>query len=242
MAHKQGYARHRFRRIDPTIWVFLGYFILFFVLFGVSPSILGALTLGWYLSMIIDVPTRLLARIKFVPYKLAIVISSILVYALLAIGFSRLIPLLLDEGKRLFDLLKKSAAELDWNTLLFIKNEFIRERILKSIDDLLSMASGQVASLGGEVLNWIVQKAPNAMTATLIFIIAASYFAATMPVMRKNLWRFFPKSNREKAIAFTAGFYGDLRRFIVLCLGHFCAEYGNYVRHGLRNRSIRRHI
>lgn len=202
------------RRIDPTLFVFLGYAVIFFLLFKVSPSILGALTLGWYLSMIIEVPSRLLARIKFMPYKLAIIISSILVYALLLIGFSRLIPLLIDEGKRLFDLLKKSAADVDWNSLLFIRNEFIRERILRSVDDLLSLASGQVAVLGGDVLNWIVQRAPNAMTATLIFIIAASYFTAAVPVLRANLWRFFPKSSREKAIAFTAEFYADLRHFI----------------------------
>ena len=227
-------ASQRYRRIDPAIWVFLGYAVLFFILFSVSPSILGALTLGWYLSMIIDVPTRLLSKIKFIPYKVAIVISSILVYALLVTGFSRLIPLLIDEGKRLFGLLRRSAANLDWNTLLFIKNDFIRERILSSIDDLLSLASGQVASLGGEALNWLVQTAPSAMTATLIFIIAASYFTAAVPVMRKNLWRFFPKSTREKAIAFTASFYGDLRHFIrgqvlIALLVGLCIGFGMFI-------------
>jgi len=49
---------------DPAMWMFLIYFILFFFLFKLSETILGAILFGWYLSLIIEVPANYLSRLK----------------------------------------------------------------------------------------------------------------------------------------------------------------------------------
>ncbi|MBT3275425.1 MAG: AI-2E family transporter [Spirochaetales bacterium] len=202
------------RPIDPTIWVFLGYFVIFILLFKLSPSILGALVLGWYLSMIIEVPARALSKIKFISYKVAVIISSILIFAVLVSGISLLIPLLIDEGKRFFDLLIKGMKDLDIGKMLNIENEAVLGQIVETTDTFLANISQQAARLGGSALNWVVPRVPDATTAVLIFVIAASYFTAAVPILKRNLWRFFPRSGRSKAISFASVFYGDLRHFI----------------------------
>ncbi|MBN1687054.1 MAG: AI-2E family transporter [Spirochaetales bacterium] len=202
------------RPVDPCLWVFLAYFLMFIVLFKLSPSILGALTLGWYLSVIIEVPARTLSKIKFVPYKLAVVISSIFVFALLAAGVSLLIPIVIDEGKRLFDLVTSSVRDLNLQDMFRNDSEARVEWIVGITDSFLSNLGEQAATLGGDALNWTVQHIPNATTALLIFVITASYFTAVVPLLKANLRRFFPRSGRDKALSFVASFYGDLRHFI----------------------------
>ncbi len=207
-------SRRNKRKTDPTLWVLLIYFALFILLFKLSPTILGALTLGWYLSMIIEVPAKALGRIRFIPYRAAIVISALLVFTLLLAGISQLFPILADEGKKLILLLVKAAGDLNLEEIVTFRNELLREQVLKIANDFISNLSTQVAAIGSSALNWIIQTAPNFITAVLLFVIAASYFTALVPLIRKNLWRFFPYSGRKKAVAFVVDYYGNLRHFI----------------------------
>ena len=202
------------RPTDPSLWIFLAYFLMLILLFKIAPNIIGALTLGWYLSMIIEVPARALSKVKFIPFKLAVIVSSVLIYALLVAGVSLLIPIIIDEGKRLFDLVVEGVQEFNLRDMLSGRNEEVIERIVAVTDSFLSNLGEQAASLGGDAINWTVQRVPNATSALLIFIIAASYFTAIIPLLKANLWRFFPRSGREKAISFISAFYGDLRHFI----------------------------
>lgn len=202
------------RRVEPALWVFIGYFLVFILFFKLSPNVLGALTLGWYLSMIIEVPARALSRIKFIRYRAAIVISSVLVYALLVAGISLLIPILIDEGRRLFDLLVRGIQELDLRKMINIKDEAVMEQVITTVNTFLGNIGEQAADLGRDAINWTVQRIPDAMTGVLIFVITASYFTAAVPRIGANLWRFFPRSGRYKALKFISVFYGDLRHFI----------------------------
>jgi len=196
------------------MWFFLGYFLLFILLFKLAPDILGALTLGWYLSMIIEVPARHLSKIKFIPYKLAIVISSVLILALLVLGISLLIPILIDEGKRLFSLIATGVQNFDLREMFNISDEAVMEQVIGITDTFLSNIGERAANLGSDTINWTVQNVPNVMTAVVIFVIAASYFTAVIPMLKANFHRFFPRSGREKARTFASAFYGDLQHFI----------------------------
>ena len=196
------------------MWIFLGYFVVFILLFKLSPNILGALTLGWYLSMIIEVPARTLSKVKFIPYKLAIVVSSVLVFALLVLGISLLIPILIDEGKRFFGLVASGVRSFDLRDMFNINDEAVMERVVGVTDAFLSNVGERAANLGSDAINWIVLHVPDTMTAVLIFVIVASYFTALIPLLKENLHRFFPRSGREKALTFVSAFYGDLRHFV----------------------------
>ncbi len=196
------------------MWVFLAYFVLFVLASKVSPNIFAALLFGWFLSMIIEVPARALSRIRFIPYKLAVIFSGIVIFAVLVVGISALVPILAEEGTRVIRLIANAATNLNIEGLLDLENEEIEAQIRDVIDNSLANITSRFSELGGTVLNWIVQKAPAASTTILIFVIAASYFTALIPAIRRNLWRFFPASGRQKAIEFIGGFYGDLRHFI----------------------------
>ncbi len=214
MKYRLRSIRSKSRINDPTMWVFIAYFVLFVLASKVSPNIFAALLFGWFLSMIIEVPARALSRLKFIPYKIAIVFSGIVIFAVLVVGFSALVPILVEEGTRVIRLIAGAATNLDIEGLLDLENEEIEEQILQVINTSLSKITGSISELGGNVLNWLVQRAPAASTTILIFVIAASYFTALIPAIRRNLWRFFPASGRKKAIEFLGGFYGDLRHFI----------------------------
>ena len=201
-------------KIDPTLWVLLGYFALFVLLFRLAPNVLGALTLGWFLSMIIEVPARLLSKVKFISYRLGVVVSGFFVFALLVLGITLLIPILVEEGGKILGIITTQVGSLDLDKVITLQNEDLKRQIVDIGNTLISNLSSQISSLGGQVLNLIIQKAPGAITSTLLFVIAASYFTAVIPVIHRNLWRFFPRQNREKAIGFVVDFYGDLRHFI----------------------------
>ncbi|MFW5871532.1 MAG: AI-2E family transporter [bacterium] len=197
---------------DPAMWMFLIYFLLFFFLFKISESILGAILFGWYLSLIIEVPANYLCKLKFIKYKFAVVISSILMFFLLAYAIYSIFPILIEEGQRLFPLLSRTSQDLVLEE--FFKNRNIDPGVIEWINSFISQIGSKFSEFGANVLNTIIQYIPNATTSAIIFIITASYFTALTPIFKKNLWRFFPKSTQSKSIKFIREFYRDIRHFI----------------------------
>jgi len=200
------------KKYDPATWLILIYFFLFVVFYKMAPVILGALVFGWYLAMIIEVPAGYLSRIKYVTRKMAIVISAVGMFVLLAYAFIQIIPIILDEGRKIFPMIDTAAGELDFNKLF--GNENISPEIVTMLQDITQKVVGKFSEFGVNILNQIVHYVPDAMTAVIIFIITATYFTALMPIIKKNLWRFFPGSTREKSIRFIGSYYKDLRHFI----------------------------
>lgn len=197
---------------DPAMWMFLIYFALFFLLFKASESILGAILFGWYLSLIIEVPANYLTKIKFINYKLAIVISSLLIFFLLAYAIYSIFPILIEEGQRLFPVLSRSSQDLNLDN--FFKNNNIDPSVIEWIDSFIGDIGKKFSEFGANILNTIIQYIPNATTSAIIFIITASYFTTLTPIFKKNLWRFFPKSSQDKSINFIREYYRDIRHFI----------------------------
>ncbi len=197
---------------DPAMWIILIYFLLFFVIFKAAATILGAILFGWYLSLIIEVPTRFLGKLKFIKYKTSVIVSSIFMFFVLAYAVYSIFPILIEEGQKLFPMLGKAARDINFEEL--IKNENIDPRVINWLNDLTAQIGQQFSDFGVNILNSLIKYIPDAMTATIIFVITASYFTTLTPVLRKNIWRFFPKSTRTKSITFIAEFYRDIRHFI----------------------------
>ncbi|HPF16089.1 MAG TPA: AI-2E family transporter [Thermotogota bacterium] len=200
------------RVFDPAMWMFLIYFALFFFLFKASQSILGAILFGWYLSLIIEVPANYLSKFKFIKYKVAVLISSIMMFFLLAYAIYSIFPIIIEEGQRLFPLLSKTSQDLDIQQ--FFKNRSIDPNVVEWFDSFIGEIGKKFSELGATILNTVIQYIPNATTSAIIFIITASYFTALTPVFKRNLWRFFPKSTQSKSLGFIKEFYRDIRHFI----------------------------
>ncbi len=200
------------KKYDPAMWLLLIYFMLFVVFYKMAPIILGALVFGWYLAMIIEVPAGYLSKIKFIPRKIAIIISALGMFFLLAYAFIQVIPIIIDEGKKIFPMINSAANSLDFNKLF--GNENINPEIISGLQDITQKIVGKFSEFGANVLNQIVQYIPDAMSGIVIFIITASYFTTLTPILKRNLWRFFPKSTRGNAIRFISGYYKEIRHFI----------------------------
>lgn len=197
---------------DPAMWMFLIYFVLFLVLFKLSSSILGAILFGWYLSLIIEVPAHHLSKLKFIKYKTAVVISSLIMFFLLAYAIYSIFPILIEEGQRLFPLLSRTSQDVSIEE--FVKNENIDPKVIEWVDSLVADIGKKISELGANILNTLIQYIPNATTSAIIFIITASYFTALTPIFKRNIWRFFPKSTSKKSINFIREYYKDIRHFI----------------------------
>lgn len=174
--------------------------------------ILGAIIFGWYLSLIIEIPTKYLSKIKFLPYKAAVIISSLVMFFLLAYAIYSIFPILIEEGQKLFPAIGKRSQDINFADL--IKSEKIDPGVIDWLNDLTGQLGQKFSDFGISIINSLIQQIPNAMTATIIFVITASYFTTLTPIFRNNIWRFFPRSTRDKSIRFVSEFYKDIRHFI----------------------------
>lgn len=209
---EKGLPWGRLQQADPALWVIVLYFIAFCSLYFLSPTIVGALVFGWYLSMIINVPARLISRIRFISYRAGIVLSAILIFSVLLICVVSVFPIVYDEGKNLFKIISSGIPDTDLPQ--FLQGTRFAFLFEGSFRELLNETLQQAAQWGVKGLNLFIQGLPAAFTGLVIFILAASSFSGLTPVIRKHLWRFFPASTREKSIGFITNFYRQIQGFI----------------------------
>ena len=205
------------KRLDPALWIFILYSVFFIILYRISSVIVGAVILGLYLSMIIMVPARLLTRVRFIKQRAAVIISSVFIFALLVFMIFRIFPIIVNEASNLFSTL--TAETISVESLVTGLPPFI-QKLINSGDlaDILNEPGNRIVStfstFGMDLLNNIISRIPGALSAIVIFIIAATYLSALVPIVRKNLWRFFPASTRDKSVKFVADYYRSIQSFI----------------------------
>ena len=197
---------------DIAALFILGYFLIYCLFYGLTPNIIGALTFGWYLSLIIEVPARQLYKLRFLSYRMAVAISAFVTFSLLIFGISRIVPIVLEEGKRLFPVLRESVQTFKVPQLL--SDSRIGLEITKAIQGATGKLVERTAQVGVDIVNALFQRLPDFTTGLVVFIITAGYFTYVVPVFKENMWRFFPHSGSGKAIKFVAEVYGDIRHFI----------------------------
>lgn len=210
--HRSGPRPVTTAALDPAGWVLLAYFALFCVLYALTPNIIGALTLGWYLSLIIEVPARFLGRIRVLPFGLAVAVSALLIFAVMIVGIGTIIPIILEEGRRLFPVLRDSFLSLSIPDIL--AGNPLSEELMGALTQAGSNLMQKTAETGVGIVNSVLQEIPDITTALIVFVITAAYFTALLPVFKKNLWRFLPASGAERARGFLSDVYGDIRNFI----------------------------
>jgi predicted PurR-regulated permease PerM len=197
---------------DSAALFILGYFLIYCLFYGLTPNIIGALTFGWYLSLIIEVPARQLYKFRFLSYRMAVAISAFVTFSLLIFGVSRIVPIVLEEGKRLFPVLRESVQT--FKVPVFLADSRIGIEITKAIQGATGKLVERTAQVGVDIVNALFQRLPDFTTGLVVFIITAGYFTYVVPVFKQNMWRFFPRSGSDKAIKFVAEVYGDIRHFI----------------------------
>lgn len=197
---------------DKSGYFLLAYFFGFSLFYGMAPSIIGAITFGWYLSLIIEIPARQLYKMRFFSYRLSVAFSTLFVFAILIFGVGSLVPIVLKEGEKLFTLLSNYVGGFELPALLS------ESTLGKELSNALQGAGGKLlertAQFGVQLVNAIFRSLPDFTTGLIVFILTAGYFTYTVPSLKQNLWRLFPQSGYPKAFRFLAEVYGDVRHFI----------------------------
>ncbi len=194
------------------MWFLLGYLLIFLFFFRETPVIVASITLGWYLSLIIDLPARMLARIRWMPFRLSVAFTSLLIFALFLYGFYQIIPIFIDEARKVLPLVTATAQSLDLQS--FFGGLPIDPMFIEWMESFARDITGSITQLGVDALNMIIQGLPGAMTGATLFLITAAYLTFVLPKIWKKIGIFFPASSRTRSIRFVREYYTDLRTFI----------------------------
>ena len=152
-------------------------------------------------------------EIKGVSYRFGTVVSAIVLFSLIAYAFYSVFPILIEEGKKIFPMIQKAAQNLNLKPL-FSTGARIDQKAVDIVEDITTQFVSRFSELGVNILNTVIQHIPGAMTAIMLFVITASYFTTLLPMLKKNLWRFFPKSTLARSIEVMSALYNEVRHFI----------------------------
>jgi len=182
--------------------------------------------------MIIEVPAFFISKIKGIKYKFAVIVSAVVIFSLLAYAVYSIFPILIDEGKKMLPLITQAGGKIKVENLF--PDVVFNPEISGWLNSLILQLSMKFTEFGGTVLNYVIQNVTNAMTAVILFAITASYFTNLNPTLKKNIWRFFPASSRNKSICFVRDYYKNLRHFIrgqviIAILIGFIVGFGMFV-------------
>lgn len=197
---------------DPAMWMVMLYVAIILALYFLAPQIMGPLAFGWFISLIIDVPARLIARLRGLSYKLSVLISSLLIYGLLLFAIFLLIPIAVDQAQKVSGFL--STYDLDLQEPAFLQKLGLSGQVMDMVESSAGSLFKMITDFSVRILNRVLQNLPSLLTGSVIFLITASYFTTLTPVIRKNLWRFFPKSTRSRSEKFWRDFYKDIQHFV----------------------------
>lgn len=197
------------------MWVILLYLSTFLGLYLLAPKIIAPLAFGWFISLIIDVPAQYFSRLKGLSYKLSVVLSSLLIYGLLLFAFFLLIPIAVDQAEKVAGFLADYALEIQQPAFLEkIGLAAVNAQVLDMVETSAGDMIKSITNFGVSLLNQVLQNIPSLLTGSVLFLITASYFSALTPILKKNLWRFFPRSSRQRSLRFWRDFYRDIQHFV----------------------------
>jgi len=182
--------------IDAAMLVF--YFILFLFLSKFSPFIIGAIIIGFYFSVIIDVPTEFLSK-KF-NKKISRIISYTTILGLLSYSIINFVPTVINQGKLIFNSLSKVSISES-------------EKIPSWVSEFLNNSNKQISNFAINIINKILSYTPSFITMTILIIITTLAVANLKWYIAKNSEKLFVK-NPKKGKEFLKNFYKDFEKFV----------------------------
>ena len=182
--------------IDTVLLII--YFLLFLLLSKFSPFIIGAIIIGFYFSIIIDVPASFLNK-KF-NNKISKIISYTSVLGLILYSMIKFVPIVIHQGKLIFDSLSKLSI-----------NE--STKIPSWLSEFLNISNKQISNFALEIINKILSIAPSFFTMAILIIVTTLAVTNLKWYMAKNAEKLFVK-NPEKGRDFLKKVYKDFEKFV----------------------------
>ncbi|SHH20681.1 AI-2E family transporter [Thermosipho atlanticus] len=183
-------------KIDAII--LLIYLILFLLLIKFSPFILGAIIIGFYFSIIIDVPADFLS--KKINKKISKIISYSIILGLLVYSITKFFPIVITQGKNIFNNLSQ----------LSITNN---DKIPNWVSEFLNNSNKQLSNFALDIINKILSYTPSFITMAILIIITTIAVGNLKWYVAKNAESLFiddPKKGKN----FLKSFYTDFEKFV----------------------------
>jgi predicted PurR-regulated permease PerM len=174
------------------------YFLLFLILSKFSPFIIGAIIIGFYFSIIIDVPTKFLNK-KF-NKKISKIISYTSILSLILYSMITFVPIVIEQGKLIFNSLSKLS--INENT-----------KIPNLITEFLNISNKQISNFALDIINKLLTFAPSFFTMAILIVVTTLAVTNLKWYMAKNAEKLFVK-NPLKGKEFLKNVYRDFEKFV----------------------------
>lgn len=182
-------------------WLTMIYYLLFILVFKLSPFTTGALIIGVYLSTIVEVPQKLLG--KKMNAKSAKIISNIIIFGLMIYAFANFFPVIINEAQNIF----KTVQNIQ---LSETENLNIPDWLIEIVNNLNTSISQIVL----KVLNSAISYLPSTISAIIVIAVTTIVINTLKPSISKNLWKLYPTKERTKGTMFMKKSYHDFEKFV----------------------------
>ncbi|HDM70194.1 MAG TPA: AI-2E family transporter [Thermotogales bacterium] len=184
------------------------YFFSYLVLLKILPVTVGSLTIGFFFVLIIDALAKIIQKIIKLPV-LSKLLASIFFLGFMALSIYNIIPVVLNEGKSVFDFVIKFSEKP-------LSEHFpgISEKNLEFLENLFDNIGIWFGKFSENILSHLVSILPNLITSTILLVLASSYITFVLPKLPRFIPLVFPGDELERTKSFLKRVYRDLRLFV----------------------------
>ncbi|APT75872.1 hypothetical protein LN42_05390 [Marinitoga sp. 1137] len=187
--------------MKKSFWFIMMYLIVFMISLKIFSTIVGSLVIAMFFTILIDVIASYLEKIK-IPRKLTVPIASLIFYGAIVYAFYSIIPITIEESKKVFD----SIAEFDFQGIPGTTGEVV--------NTLLDTAGDYLRNMIVQFASYLASNISNFLTIALLLIVASGYMAIASKRMWNLIDMFFPNSEIDSTKDFLIKTYNDLRKFV----------------------------
>jgi len=189
-------------RIDLTLFWILFYFIAYIVLLKYVGEVVGAITIAFFFALIVDVIADYIQKFFKIKRRLSSIIAGIIFFGLMVYAIYNIVPISIDEGKKIYNFLTGVEIPQEDN----ITSEIL-STVLKAAGDFFNR-------ILLDAINYIGKQFSNIMTGLILLIVASIYMTTLRPKLKMLIPRIFPNSNIRKTMSFFSKVYGEVRLFV----------------------------
>ncbi|RKX53210.1 MAG: hypothetical protein DRP25_00835 [Thermotoga sp.] len=184
------------------------YALLYFIFLKILPVTVGAITLAFFFVFIIDAMSSILMRFFKIRRGLSVAISSVAFFGILSYSIYGIFPIIFTEGREIFKFVINTANKPIQEIFPGLEGKSLE--IFETFLDRLSIWLGDTFE---KVVSYIVGKIPDALTASILLLIASSYISYILPKLGAIVAHAFPKETLPRTRRFLKNVYEDLRKF-----------------------------
>jgi len=179
----------------------LMYLVIFLVVAKLSPFVVTALIVGFYLSIIVDDLTKLITVVVKKPRWLSRTISNVAIFVLIAYSAVNFFPVVLREAQKVISQIERAVTQIG------------SLKMPSWVSALLSSLSASFAQSAAGFLNRIVGYVPSFITAAVLVIVTSFIASSLKKLVKEGVSYLFPDDPQDGK-NFLRITYREFERFV----------------------------